>query len=237
MRFGYSDRCLEHDTGERHPENPDRLRAIRRGLAKRHGVEYAEADPRRAKRLSRSTTRSMSTNWRRSSPTAAGAGTPTPSRARGRGTPPSPRPASHSGRLDPRSTAPTVETPRLRSDGRRATTRCPMTPWVLLFQQRRRRGPDRPRRRGRRPGRSLRLGRTSRKRDPRRILRPRRRVLRVDSRGRTLSGYRSARRPARRRRGGTTVNLPLSAGAGDADYLYAIDEAVAPAIERFDPDP
>jgi len=62
MRFGYSDRCLEHDTGERHPENPDRLRAIRRGLAKRHGVEYAEADPRRAKRLSRSTTRSMSTN-------------------------------------------------------------------------------------------------------------------------------------------------------------------------------
>lgn len=45
MRFGYSDRCLEHDTGERHPENPDRLRAIRRGLAKRHGVEYAEADP------------------------------------------------------------------------------------------------------------------------------------------------------------------------------------------------
>jgi len=45
MRFGYSERCLEHDTGERHPENPDRLRAIRRGLAKRHGVEYAEADP------------------------------------------------------------------------------------------------------------------------------------------------------------------------------------------------
>jgi len=35
---------------------------------------------------------------------------------------------------------------------------------------------------------------------------------------------------------GTTVNLPLSAGAGDADYLYAIDEAVAPALERFDPD-
>jgi len=32
------------------------------------------------------------------------------------------------------------------------------------------------------------------------------------------------------------VNLPLSAGAGDADYLYAIDEVVAPAIKRFDPD-
>ncbi|ESS04572.1 MAG: putative deacetylase [uncultured archaeon A07HR67] len=45
MRFGYSERCLAHDTGDRHPENPDRLRAIRRGLAKRHGVEYTEASP------------------------------------------------------------------------------------------------------------------------------------------------------------------------------------------------
>ncbi|MFB6159577.1 MAG: histone deacetylase family protein [Haloferacaceae archaeon] len=45
MRFGYSDVCLEHDTGERHPESPDRLRAIRRALAKRHCVEYVEADP------------------------------------------------------------------------------------------------------------------------------------------------------------------------------------------------
>jgi len=45
MLFGYSEQCLAHDTGERHPENPDRLRAIRRGLTKRHGVEYADADP------------------------------------------------------------------------------------------------------------------------------------------------------------------------------------------------
>ena len=45
MQFGYSGQCLAHDTGERHPENPDRLRAIRRGLAKRHGVEYTDADP------------------------------------------------------------------------------------------------------------------------------------------------------------------------------------------------
>ena len=33
----------------------------------------------------------------------------------------------------------------------------------------------------------------------------------------------------------TTVNLPLAAGAGDADYEYAIDEAISPAIKRFDP--
>ena len=45
MRFGHSDTCLAHDTGERHPETADRIRAIRRALAKRHGVSYVAADP------------------------------------------------------------------------------------------------------------------------------------------------------------------------------------------------
>ena len=45
MQFGYSDRCLEHDTGPRHPESPDRLRAIREGLKDRHGVSYVDAEP------------------------------------------------------------------------------------------------------------------------------------------------------------------------------------------------
>ncbi|MFB6127209.1 MAG: histone deacetylase family protein [Halolamina sp.] len=45
MKFGYSERCLDHDTGARHPETADRLRALREGLAKRHGVEYVDADP------------------------------------------------------------------------------------------------------------------------------------------------------------------------------------------------
>ncbi|MCU4741066.1 histone deacetylase [Natronoglomus mannanivorans] len=45
MRFGYSDVCLEHDPGARHPETPDRLRAIREGLKRKHGVEYVDADP------------------------------------------------------------------------------------------------------------------------------------------------------------------------------------------------
>jgi acetoin utilization deacetylase AcuC-like enzyme len=45
MQFGYSETCLDHDTGARHPETPDRLRAIRHALAKRHGVEYVEAGP------------------------------------------------------------------------------------------------------------------------------------------------------------------------------------------------
>ncbi len=45
MRFGYSETCLDHDPGPRHPETPDRLRAIREGLKRKHGVEYVEADP------------------------------------------------------------------------------------------------------------------------------------------------------------------------------------------------
>ena len=44
MKFGYSPRCLEHDTGPRHPETADRLRAIREGLKRKHGVEYVDAD-------------------------------------------------------------------------------------------------------------------------------------------------------------------------------------------------
>src|SRR6056297_3286637 len=44
MKFGYHEDCLEHTTGYRHPESPDRLRAIRQSLAKKHGVEYVAAD-------------------------------------------------------------------------------------------------------------------------------------------------------------------------------------------------
>ncbi|WP_224270140.1 histone deacetylase family protein [Haloprofundus salinisoli] len=45
MKFGYNETCLDHDTGPRHPEAADRLRAIREGLKKRHSVEYVDADP------------------------------------------------------------------------------------------------------------------------------------------------------------------------------------------------
>jgi len=44
MKFGYRETCLEHKTGPRHPESPDRLRAIRRALADRHGASYVDAD-------------------------------------------------------------------------------------------------------------------------------------------------------------------------------------------------
>ena len=44
MRFGYRDICLEHDTGNRHPESPDRLRAIKRALDDAEDVTYEAAD-------------------------------------------------------------------------------------------------------------------------------------------------------------------------------------------------
>jgi acetoin utilization deacetylase AcuC-like enzyme len=44
MRVGYCEDCLAHDTGTRHPESPDRLKAIRRGLTRQYGVEFATAE-------------------------------------------------------------------------------------------------------------------------------------------------------------------------------------------------
>ena len=34
----------------------------------------------------------------------------------------------------------------------------------------------------------------------------------------------------------TTVNVPLSAGSGDEEYLLAFDQVVTPAVERFGPE-
>jgi acetoin utilization deacetylase AcuC-like enzyme len=45
MRFGFNETCLEHDPGQRHPENPDRLRAIREGLDRADDVEWVNPPP------------------------------------------------------------------------------------------------------------------------------------------------------------------------------------------------
>ena len=34
----------------------------------------------------------------------------------------------------------------------------------------------------------------------------------------------------------TTVNIPMSAGSGDEEYLHAFDHVVAPAVARFEPE-
>ena len=44
MNIGYREVCLDHETGPRHPESPDRLRAIRRALSDAHGVRYVAPD-------------------------------------------------------------------------------------------------------------------------------------------------------------------------------------------------
>jgi acetoin utilization deacetylase AcuC-like enzyme len=45
MNFGYLEECLEHDTGEGHPESADRLPAIRKALTESHGIEYSAPLP------------------------------------------------------------------------------------------------------------------------------------------------------------------------------------------------
>lgn len=45
MKFGFSDVCLQHDPGNRHPEVPDRLVAIRETLSTKHNVTYESVDP------------------------------------------------------------------------------------------------------------------------------------------------------------------------------------------------
>ena len=34
----------------------------------------------------------------------------------------------------------------------------------------------------------------------------------------------------------TTLNIPMSAGSGDEEYLHAFDHAVEPAVARFEPE-
>ena len=45
MRFGYDEICLQHDPGPRHPEIPDRIRAVRRTLEATHGARFVTSDP------------------------------------------------------------------------------------------------------------------------------------------------------------------------------------------------
>ncbi len=51
MNFGYLEDCLDHDTGDGHPESADRLPAIRDGLDRSHGVEYSAPLPADIERI------------------------------------------------------------------------------------------------------------------------------------------------------------------------------------------
>ena len=45
MRYGHDETCLDHDTGPRHPETSDRVRAVRKHLSRKHEVRYHQVDP------------------------------------------------------------------------------------------------------------------------------------------------------------------------------------------------
>jgi acetoin utilization deacetylase AcuC-like enzyme len=51
MNFGYLEDCLEHDTGEGHPESADRLPAIRDALVESTGVGYSAPPPADIERI------------------------------------------------------------------------------------------------------------------------------------------------------------------------------------------
>ena len=87
-----------------------------------------------------------------------------------------------------------------------------------------------------RAGADRRLGRAPRQRHPGHLLGRPRRALRVDAPVAALPGHRAGHRD-RRRRGapGSTINFPLPAGATGDVALAALDDVVAPAVERFAP--
>jgi len=237
MRFGYNERCLEHDTGERHPENPDRLRAIRRGLAKRHGVEYAEADP--ATRAEVVAVHDAEYVDELESFVADGGGSWDPDTvasegtwdaalasaglsqwaarsaldgADGRDTPFAlGRPPGHHAVPDDAMgfcffNNASVAAQTVLDDG--AADRVAIFDWDVHHGN-----------------------------GTQDVFYDRDDVFYASIHEEGLYPDTGALDETGRGDGeGTTVNLPLAAGAGDADYLYAIDEAIAPALERFDPD-
>ncbi len=237
MRFGYSERCLAHDTGDRHPESPDRLRAIRRGLAKRHGVEYTDASPASSDVVTavhdegyvdelESFCADGGGNW--DPDTVAGEGTwdaalMSAGLARwaaesaldgedGRRTPFSiGRPPGHHAVPDDAMgfcffNNAAVAAQSVIDDGR--ADRVAIFDWDVHHGN-----------------------------GTQDVFYDRGDVFYASIHEEGL--YPDTGMLAEVGSGdghGTTANLPLAAGAGDAEYLHAVDEAIAPAIERFDPD-
>lgn len=237
MRFGYSERCLEHDTGERHPENPDRLRAIRRGLTKRHGVEYVEADP--AEKAAITAVHDSGYVDELESFVADGGGSWDPDTVASEGTWDAALTSAGLAQWAAREAidgASGRQTPFAigRPPGHHAVTGDAMgfcffnnaavaaqtvldealAERVAIFDW------------------DVHHGNGTQD-----IFYDRGDVFYASIHEDGLYPDTGALDETGEGDGaGTTANLPLAAGAGDADYLYAVDELIAPAVERFDPD-
>ncbi|VTT86911.1 Deacetylases, including yeast histone deacetylase and acetoin utilization protein [Halorubrum sp. DM2] len=237
MRFGYSERCLEHDTGERHPENPDRLRAIRRGLTKRHGVEYVEADP--AEKAAVTAVHDLDYVDELESFVADGGGSWDPDTVASEGTWDAALTAAGLAQWAAREAIDGTggrQTPFAlgRPPGHHAVTGDAMgfcffnnaavaaqtvldgglADRVAIFDW------------------DVHHGNGTQD-----IFYDRGDVFYASIHEDGLYPDTGALDETGEGDGaGTTANLPLAAGAGDADYLYAVDEAIAPAVDRFDPD-
>ncbi|PSQ57640.1 histone deacetylase [Halobacteriales archaeon SW_8_68_21] len=237
MRFGYSERCLGHDTGERHPENPDRIRAIRRGLTKRHGVEYVEADP--AEKNAVTTIHDSEYVDELESFVADGGGNWDPDTVASEGTWDAALTSAGLAQWAAREALAGVggrQTPFAigRPPGHHAVTGDAMgfcffnnaavaartvldedlADRVAIFDW------------------DVHHGNGTQD-----IFYHRGDVFYASIHEDGLYPDTGALDETGEGEGaGTTANLPLAAGAGDADYLYAVDETIAPALDRFDPD-
>jgi acetoin utilization deacetylase AcuC-like enzyme len=237
MQFGYSEACLDHDTGSRHPETPDRLRAIRRALAKRHGVDYVEPDPVDQARLEavhdpdyvsevKSFCENGGGNW--DADTVASGGTwdatlasaglaewavrEAVAGADGRQTPFAlGRPPGHHAVADDAmgfcfANNVAVATQTLIDDG--DAERVAIFDWDVHHGN-----------------------------GTQDIFYERGDVFYASFHEDGLyPGTGKVAETGEGQGAGTNLNLPLAAGAGDGDYRYAVDETLAPALERFDPD-
>lgn len=208
MQFGYSETCLDHDTGPRHPETADRLRAIRRGLAKRHGVEYVDASPAEKSTVAAVHDDGYVDEFHEFCRDGGGNWDPDD----GRNTPFSlGRPPGHHAVEDDAMgfcffNNAAVAAQAVIDDG--LAERVAIFDWDVhhgngtqdIFYDRGDVFYTSIHEDGLYPG-----------------------TGEVDETGEGDGE-------------GSTLNVPLHAGAGDADYVYSFDEAIAPAVERFDPD-
>jgi acetoin utilization deacetylase AcuC-like enzyme len=237
MKLGYREACLRHDTGARHPETADRLRAIKRGLAKQHGVVYEEGTPASVADLERvhdadyvaeiesfcadgggtwdADTVAVEATWDAalaSAGLASWAAEAALDGADGRETPFAVgRPPGHHAEFDDAMGFCFFNNAAVaagRALERESVDRVAVFDWDVHHGN----------------------GTQDIFYDDETVF-----YASVHERG-LFPGTGNLKQTGTDGAEGTTLNVPYPGGCGDPEYLAAVDEAVAPAVERFDPD-